>query len=366
MLPWYAEPLTFVVSSLTSLISSCLMLWWLHGVRPVHQRKLIRRQLWHLVVADIIFAASACVWGIFGLLATFSVVASNNLPTCVGVAWITGLGGFASMLVELHLAVSCVAATGRMYSVLHCLDRMLRFVWLASPVIAVLEIWQADLVIDKTAQVCARRHPDYVYVSVMGVSVSLIMLLNLVGLSMVHMKMGFAVQHRERARVQVLVCVWVVCSLPNLIRCVTMSADKRLTVGELVVKALLNLNGFANTLAYAIPNSYLWRKVRRKRGRVIHMRGDGEHDPRTLGTYNVGIGETDVSLIRTETSTRTSLSLNVSDNCGSDNGVPGDDGEDGRARAAGDEDLWDVFELTDEVAFRPPSRRFGAEASPPC
>jgi len=230
----------------------------LHQAGPSN-RGLMGRQLWHLAAADCLCS--------LGIVLTFILQGFKGSSTAKEV--MTGacdtegtfclIGALTSSLVEVHLSLSFLAGLCRNVLMLDLLRRSLLCLW---PLGSLLGVWQlCTQRFQWTAQDGCKHTDATLFAAVQVLSLLVCGSAYLISLILVMCsgRVGYSVQSKVWTRAQYFLLVWLVCTCPNTVR--LMRNWKFLDSMWCMSLALsLNaLNGFANTVVYALLTNYVQR-----------------------------------------------------------------------------------------------------------
>jgi len=256
----------------------------LHQAGPSN-RGLMGRQLWHLAAADCLCSLGIVLTFIFQGLKGSSTAKEVMTGACDAIATFCLIGALTSSLVEVHLSLSFLAGLCRNVLVLDLLRRSLLCLW---PLGTLLSVWQLCTEGEQWTERGGCKHEAatlYAAVQVLSLLVCGSAYLISLILVMCSGRVGYSVQSKVLARAQYFPLVWLVCTCPNTVR--LMRFWKFLESMWCVSLALsLNaLNGFANTVVYALLTNYLQRLENRSPNISLNTVQDQLH------SFRVAFGE---------------------------------------------------------------------------
>lgn len=281
-----------VYCSVISAVASATLLSWLAAVGEPHRRKLMARQLWHLAVADLLFAVSMII------LFVFEFFAGAYGWSKVSGAWEDGFSGFCvvsnyaisvgvsvSAIIEAHMSLALVAGVYRSDIAMRLLRISLVCAWPFCLVLSIVNMYLLNMSWAKG--ICDTKHVHVVYNTVtvvcclISVTSYVFCLFRVVGAE----SNGLHVVKKVWSRVHYYLVAWLICILPETLRLLARGSD--LAYAKEVTESLLALNGAANTIVYVIQSNYVRRLAMRSRSEIV-----GRRRPNFDGSFNVTLGGT--------------------------------------------------------------------------
>eukprot|EP00927_Polykrikos_kofoidii_P017785 TRINITY_DN18138_c0_g1_i1.p1 TRINITY_DN18138_c0_g1~~TRINITY_DN18138_c0_g1_i1.p1 ORF type:complete len:480 (-),score=41.26 TRINITY_DN18138_c0_g1_i1:26-1345(-) len=262
-----------VLSLLLSFIASGRLLVYLQQLNGRDKKKMFCRQMWHLCVVDLMFCVSLGMYILVDVLSEKGYIVSNSF-WCIW--WQVCSLGYSfgldtAILLESHIAMSCLAAMLRSSRVLKSLNAVLGKLWVVGLCLGVGDVWQSTA---GGLDTCVFKR-DIVAVLLITVCFTICTLSYVLSAVAACVQAGQAVRWRVWSRGQWYVVVALFCFGPLMYRQFVGSAHSHFSANAwtIVARVAASLNGLLNVLVYACQSGQLKklanRRFRRRQSRII-------------------------------------------------------------------------------------------------
>lgn len=259
--PWFWVDAASLLASSLSGLGSAWLLVQMHRSPRVGPWKLVGRQLWHICVANLMFAVFTAPYFVLAILAVEGIYvvegSSSQGSLCDVLGLLYAMGLKTSVLMESHMALYFVAAVHQSVLLMSFLTGSLRLVWLLSLFLCVVELASGDVeYILRTdhGTVCAPSSKKGVFL-VTTIFASFCLCLICYVFCAVRVRVsGEAIQVQVWRRAQCYPLAALLTFGPEVIA--NFCARRTLAI-VLVGQLFLCSNGALNTVVYAVQRRYM-------------------------------------------------------------------------------------------------------------
>lgn len=262
---WFIFYCPFLVASCVSGVASTCMLVWMHRLLRGRPAKLMLRQLWHLALSDLFSAVFSALWSLHPLVGMMLREHDGKRPEhprsisvwCIGARVTWRSGNQVSRLVEIHIALSCLACVCRRTRFLNCRYHSFILLWLLGILISTVLVLQSQFYWDSADGFCNWVHAGGFEIDGLLLLVEFVVSVSAYAMSVIVIRRsgGNAAHCRILRRTKLYIISSAVTFAPFVLWSLVPETFTYLnTVLYVIAFTLMELNGFTNTCAYAIQS----------------------------------------------------------------------------------------------------------------
>lgn len=258
------------VMNLASLIAAGCLFKWMSNIKGSHAKKLLTRQLWHLALADLCEFLPATLGGAHTILIQFFGLGAGRPSVALDVLcngyFAANLGCMVSVVIEVQLAITCIAVICRWKTLLVALSHSVILAWPVGATLGSLVVGMDKVYWDADIAFCNTRHlsGESLKSLVLTIALSVCSLLYGIGISWRRWHAGApskGVWDRARCFVLAAIISWTPFVAYQFVARGTL-ITKSSAVAFTLVLTSLNANGLLNAWAYARQSRLVRRMIR--------------------------------------------------------------------------------------------------------